>query len=362
MHLDVIFVGTKFTHNKPLEEYVLRNVEKVCSHIGSIRFYKDSQSSLFLDLEAMFDDERHLLIVTSKQSFPTIGKLICTITEDNLVLKENQLIPSNATLYAYNSYVIEYAKTQVNVLCMDEMQTLPEILLECEETSAVIQLFEEDEASAKILLDTLSQTYEVRLEFVTLVSGWIEVHIAGKKHGDIASFITSAKQLLPKKIIAASNIMLYIIERLSQKNKTLTFAESCTGGLLSYYLTKNNRASNILNGALVTYSNDIKTSWLAVDEAVLERYGAVSAAVVEQMSEGAMSVAQADYALSISGIAGDGGGTPQKPVGTVYIGVRAENLHQEEHFLFHGDRNYVQHQSVLQAMKMLLLIDKEMFF
>ena len=362
MKLDILFVGTKFLYNIPLQEYALRQARRVCETIGSIRFYKDAENSLFLDLEALFEDGRQTLVVTTKQSYPTIGKLVCTITQDNLVLKEDVLIPSRASLFAMGSYLIEHSGAKLNVLALDEMQKMPPILLEERSRGAVIQLFGEDENSAKILLDTLSQTYDVKLEFVTLVDGWLEVHIQSKKHGDIAEFIHSARQLLPRNIVPAGNIVTYIIERLAEEKKSITFAESCTGGLLSYFLTRNNGASKILNGALITYSNEIKANWLAVDKEVLENYGAVSAQTVEQMSAGAMSVSEADFAISVSGIAGDTGATPQKPVGTVYIGVRSKTDHVEEHLLFAGDRNYVQYQSVLYAIKMLLLNNREIFF
>ena len=362
MKLNVVFVGTKFLYNDPLQAYALRQAKKLSDALVSIHFYKDGENSLFLDLEAMFEDKKNTLIVASKQNFPTIGKLVCTITEDNLVLKEEMLIPSRTTLFEHNSYLVEYRGARVNILLLDEMQKMPAILLEEERKSAVIQLFGEDENSAKVLLDTLSQTYDVKLEFVTLVDGWLEVHIESKKHGNVAEFIHSAKQLLPKKIIPSANIMTYIIETLSLQNKTITFAESCTGGLLTYFLTRNNGASKILNGSLVTYSNEIKANWLAVDRDVLETFGAVSKETVTQMSEGAMSVSEADFAISVSGIAGDTGGTPQKPVGTVYIGVRTKTDHIEEHLLLQGDRNYVQYQSVLYAIKALLLHDKETFF
>jgi len=362
MKLNLVFVGTKFLYNQPLQEYVLRQAKKICDAVTSIRFYKDGENTLFLDLEALFEEPKNTLIVASKQNFPTIGKLVCTITEDNLILKEDMLIPSRASLFEHNSYLLEHKGAKVNVISLDEMQKMPVILLEEEKKSAVIQLFGEDESSAKVLLETLSQTYDVKLEFVTLVEGWLEIHVESKKHGSIAEFIHSVKQLLPKKIIPASNVMIYIIERLSELDKTITFAESCTGGLLAYYLTRNNGASKILNGSLVTYSNEIKASWLAVDRDVLETFGAVSKETVAQMSEGAMSVSEADFAISVSGIAGDTGGTPQKPVGTVYIGVRSKTNHYEEHLLFHGDRNYVQYQSVLYAIKMLLVYNEEVFF
>ncbi len=362
MKLNLVFVGTKFLYNDALQEYALRQAKKLSDTITSIRFYKDGENSLFLDLEAMLQEKKDTLIIASKQNFPTIGKIISTITEDNLVLKEGMLIPSQASLFEDNSYLIEYKGARVNILSLDEMQKMPVVLLEDERKSAVIQLFGEDENSARVLLDTLSQTYDVKLEFVTLIEGWLEVYIETKKHGNVAEFIHSVKQLLPKKIVAAGNIMTYIIETLAQQNKTITFAESCTGGLLTYFLTRNNGASKILDGSLITYSNEIKASWLAVDRDTLETFGAVSYETVEQMSEGAMSVSEADFAISVSGIAGDTGGTPQKPVGTVYIGVRSKTEHIEEHLLLKGDRNYVQYQSVLYAIKLLLLNNKEVFF
>ncbi len=362
MKLDVIFAGTKFFFNEPLREYALRSVKKSCREVASIRFYKDAENSLFLELEEMLAKDSALIIIASKQNYATIGKLLCTITEDNLTLKEEHLIPSKAVVYEKSSYLIAYRDASVNVLMLDEMQKMPPVLLECEDDAAVMQLFGESESSAKVLLETLSQTYDVKLEFVTLIEGWLEVHIYSKKHGSIAAFMHSAKQLLPGKVILASNIMTYIIERLAEHKKSITFAESCTGGLLSYFLTRNNGASKVLNGALITYANDIKANWLAVDRDVLETFGAVSAEVVRQMSEGALSVSEADYAISVSGIAGDSGGTPQKPVGTVFIGIRSRSWHHEEHLLLQGDRNYVQYQSVLYAIKMLIMREAELFF
>ena len=362
MKLKVIFVGAKFLYNKGLREYLLRQIEQECGEVVASRFYKEGENTLFLDLEIDLDQKGHIVIVTSKQTYPTIGKLLCTITQDNLVLREDTLIPSKASLFAQKSYLLEVGEAVVNVIQAEVMQRLPQLLIQNDSKSAVIQLFNEDEASAKVLFATLSQTYEVQLEFITLIEGWLEVHVKSKKHGDIAKFIQAAKQLLPNKVIPAKNIMTYMIERLSQKGKTVSFGESCTGGLLSYFLTKNNGASKILEGALITYANEIKANWLAVDEAVLERYGAVSAEVVEQMSEGVLRVSEADYAVAISGIAGDTGGTPEKPVGTVFIGVRGKGFHREEHLLLQGDRNYVQYQSVLYAIKLLFLSDIETFF
>jgi nicotinamide-nucleotide amidase len=236
------------------------------------------------------------------------------------------------------------------------------VLLNIEESKATMHLFEEDKVSAMAMLAPIAQMYDLKINIVTLIEGWLRVDIRSKKYGNISKFMTSAKQLLPNKLIPSSNIIAFIIERLSSSGKKITFAESCSGGLLTYYFTRNNNSSKIFDGSLVTYSNAMKENWLGVDSKTLEEYGAVSSEVVLEMSDGAINVSNADYAISISGIAGDGGGSEYKPVGTVYIGVRSKNMHQEKRINLNGDRNYIQHQSVLFAIKMLLLMDKETFF
>lgn len=362
MKLHLIFVGNKFIYNTPLQEYIVRKIEQKTDYINSVTYFKESDNSLFLYLEQELNTPCKLMIVTTKQNFSTIGKLLCTVTSDNQIFKENMLIPSNSSVYDDGSYLLEYKDSMVNVLHMDEMQKMPEILLQSQDLSATIHIFEEDKESAVAMLGPIAQTFDVNIDVVNLIDGWLRVDIVSKKYGDISKFIHSAKNLLPSKLISASNIVHYIIETLAARQKKITFAESCTGGLLSYYFTKENGASKILEGSLVTYSNELKENWLAVEQNLLEEFGAVSKEVVLKMGEGALNVSNADYALSISGIAGDTGGTPQKPIGTVFIGVRTKTTHKEIHLNLKGDRNYIQAQSVLFAVKMLLLIDKEMFF
>jgi nicotinamide-nucleotide amidase len=362
MKLHLIFIGNKFIYNQPLKEYILRNVQKDVKFIDTVTYFKESDNSLFLYLEQELQENDKILIVTNKQNFSTVGKVICTVTGDNQVLKEGMLIPQKATLYEDRTYLLEYKSAIVNVMFMDEGENIPQILIQTIDTKATVHVFEEQKEDLISILNPLAQTYEVNFGVTSYVDGWLRVDIDSKRYGDISKFIRAAKNLLPKKLIASADIVEYIIERLSNEGKKASFAESCTGGLLSYYFTKHNGASKILEGSLVTYSNALKENWLAVEHQTLEREGAVSAAVVEEMSEGALNVSHADYALSISGIAGDTGGTPLKPVGTVYIGVRSKTAHLEKHLHFNGDRNYVQHQSAMMAIKMLLLIDKDTFF
>ena len=144
-----------------------------------------------------------------------------------------------------------------------------------------------------------------------------------------------------------------IIDILKERRQSVTFAESCTGGGVAATFTAVPGASAVFNGSVVTYANEIKHRWLGVSEEVLERYGAVSEACVSQMLEGVKELAHADYALAISGIAGPDGGTPQKPVGTVYIGLLTPNTKEVRRHLFSGDREAIQRQSITHALTWL---------
>lgn len=362
MKLHLLFIGNKFAYNRSLREYILRKVEQKVDFIDTITYFKEGDNSLFLELESILNNDGKILIITTKKQFATVGKLICTVTSDNQVLQDGMLTPQKSSLFGEGSYLLEYKNTIVNVIHIDEEQKMPEVLLSAHNAHEVVHVFQEEQETLFALLNPIAQTYEVQLHITKIIEDWLRVDISSNKYGDISKFIEASKQLLPRKLINASNIIAYIIEHLSRAEKKVSFAESCTGGLLSYYFTKNNGTSTILDGSLVTYSNVLKENWLAVDHTILQEHGAVSSECVAEMSEGVMNVSDADYALSISGIAGDGGGTELKPVGTVYISVRSKTEHREEHLELSGDRNYVQYQSVLHAVKMLLLIDKEMFF
>jgi nicotinamide-nucleotide amidase len=133
-----------------------------------------------------------------------------------------------------------------------------------------------------------------------------------------------------------------IIETLAERKQSITFAESCTGGRIASAFTAIPGASNVLNGSCVTYSNEIKQRWLGVEQRVLKEFGAVSEACVSQMLDGIQKMAQSDYAIAVSGIAGPTGGTEFKPVGTVYIGISTPWNKEVVQCHFKGNREEVQ--------------------
>lgn len=145
-----------------------------------------------------------------------------------------------------------------------------------------------------------------------------------------------------------------LIEILSMRNQTVSFAESCTGGRIASAFTAVSGSSAILHGSCVTYANRIKEEWLGVPREILETKGAVSKECVEYMLAGMEKMAVSDYTLAVSGIAGPTGGTEFKPVGTVYIGLRTPaGKNEVHHCLFKGERHQVQEQATAFAIELL---------
>jgi nicotinamide-nucleotide amidase len=116
-----------------------------------------------------------------------------------------------------------------------------------------------------------------------------------------------------------------VVKLLTARTQTLAIAESCTGGYLAHRITNVPGASAIFLAGSVTYSNEAKAAMLGVDSALIEKHGAVSKQVAQAMAEGARARANSDFALATTGIAGPGGGTEEKPVGTVFIALAAKD-------------------------------------
>jgi nicotinamide-nucleotide amidase len=134
---------------------------------------------------------------------------------------------------------------------------------------------------------------------------------------------------------------------------TLGLAESCTGGLVSKRLTDVPGASAFLMESVISYSNESKIRSLGVDEGLIARHGAVSAEVAEAMAEGIRRRADTDFGLSVTGIAGPTGGTPQKPVGLVYIALSDDAHTEHRRVVLPGDRNLIRWRASQAALDLL---------
>ena len=191
--------------------------------------------------------------------------------------------------------------------------------------------------------------------------GQIELHLSAR-----AASMESAQAALDEAIRQVSAVIgedvfstdgrsmeAVVGDMLASRGYRITVAESCTGGLLTSRLTDVAGSSRYVDRAVVAYSNDAKIDLLGVEPGVIEQHGAVSEAVALAMAEGARARAAADVGVGVTGIAGPGGGTPEKPVGTVAIAAVTPSATRTRMFRFHGERKHVKFQASQAALDMV---------
>ena len=151
-----------------------------------------------------------------------------------------------------------------------------------------------------------------------------------------------------------------VAELLTDKGLTISTAESCTGGLLGHVLTSVSGSSAYFDRGIISYTNEAKHELLGVSTTDLDQYGAVSEQVAKAMCEGVRTHARTDIGVSTTGIAGPMGGTKEKPVGLVYIGVSIKNKTIVKRFVFPGTRLENKDETCVQALHLIKKIVSEM--
>ena len=137
-----------------------------------------------------------------------------------------------------------------------------------------------------------------------------------------------------------------------KKGVFITTAESCTGGLIASSIVSISGSSNIFKSSLITYSNEMKSKLLNINSKIIQINGAVSEIVATQMAENVLDVLGADVSIAVTGIAGPGGGSKEKPVGLVWIAIGNKDFTITEKFLFTGNRLDVRQKTTLEALKL----------
>jgi len=185
--------------------------------------------------------------------------------------------------------------------------------------------------------------------------GIVKLRVSAPSADQLGVFTQELYQLIPELIFGeGKDTLAKVVGELLIKSKaTLATAESCTGGAISSAITSVPGASAYFNGAIVSYSNTAKTAELGVSEELLKTHGAVSEAVALQMVKGAAKSLESDYAISTTGIAGPDGGTEEKPVGTVWIGLRTPSSITARCFQLFGQRQQIVERSTMTALNLL---------
>ncbi len=173
----------------------------------------------------------------------------------------------------------------------------------------------------------------------------------------ISDFKDELRERIGKHIYAEeeTSISEVIADMLKERKETLSVAESCTGGLLAKMLTDISGSSDYFERGVVSYSNQAKSDALGVPQSLIEQHGAVSSEVAVAMAQGMINSAKTDYALSITGIAGPTGGTDDKPVGTIWIGLASKDGVVTREFHFATDREINRQRAAAAALNMLRL-------
>ncbi len=154
-----------------------------------------------------------------------------------------------------------------------------------------------------------------------------------------------------------SNLYLKIVKLLTKKKLTVSFAESCTGGLLASSITSISGSSKVFNMGLVTYSNNAKVKLLKVPKKTITKYGAVSYETCLSMVKNLSKISKSNISVSITGVAGPNGGTKAKPVGLVYIGLKKRSKIIIKKNLFKSKKRIsIQKATTMEAFKMILSI------
>jgi len=327
--MEVIFVGKEWRFKKALKEELFRYIS-----FDAIK-YIDS-----FDID--FRPNNDTLIVTNQKTYPLVTRIIARLANQNIVVKNDILVPEKSK-FSKNSFLVELGGKNVNVILLEK--EVPEIFI-ITPSFERINVFKMDKDTALMFLEPILNAHKLDYTVYENEGGFVEI-VTEPLSDTIKKEIIST---IP--YVVFGNLFEHIVKTLPPKK--ITFAESCTGGLIASHLTKISGSSNCFDGSVVTYANRIKHEWLGVENSTLEKYGAVSEQTVKEMLLGAIEISKADFAIAVSGIAGPTGGTPTKPVGTVYIGVADRKNLQVELLHLKGDRNYIQYQAMMNAIRLFI--------
>jgi nicotinamide-nucleotide amidase len=356
--LHILYIGDRLRFDTLLQGYVRRECARRGWVVGRESFLPALVAETPLTLqEELSRSPRHLLLADG-DAFALVGRILSTLGDTTLQLSaEGILVPATASEVGPSGYTVTLEGREVHVALSRADHPFPTLPLP-ERGTRCYQYFARNEAEAKALRRALLPLQSDGIFLTPIAPGWERLCACGESAiGRLEERLSGRKlRLLP-----FPSLVQALIHYLGEQGRTLTFAESCTGGRLAAAVTAHSGSSAILEGSWVTYANRIKEGWLGVRAETLERHGAVSEACVREMAAGAQRRVGAEIAVAISGIAGPTGAVPGKPVGTVWFGLRNGSREFTELKRFQGDRNAVQEQAVRHALKMIVESEEKIF-
>lgn len=350
----ILIIGLDIAINRPFLEYILREYRANFKSFADMKIINKTDSEIFQILENLSLEYDNITAYASSENFSLIAKIIASLTNDMLEVRQNILAPTLSTAND-GGFLVKLNKANLNLINANPLEKLAKPLIEDKKQGLEFFIYGFEVSSIKYTLDELGSKFDIDItslpysKFITLIN------IRKRKFGNIDGFLEETKALFKEKIIFEESLASFIVKKLKQRGEKITFAESCTAGLIASKIGEISGASDVFDGSVVTYANSIKSSWLRVSDETLQNYGAVSKECVLEMLYGALDMnEEANYALAVSGIAGPNGGSEEKPVGTVFIGaIKKDESVLVKEFHFGGDRNYIREESVNVAFSLL---------
>ena len=357
----IFIIGDDIIINKDYKKYIFRKYEEKFKEIQEIKILSKTDKDLPFILEKIIKKYDFITIFSSYEHYHIVAKIISTINDDNLVLKEDTLVPDKALEFAKNSSLNLVNDTKINLLKVSVEEKLPKLLGEIELNFDYFCIFDMDEDSVKILLQTITKSYEIDIKTSFILSNLTLVKAQALQYGQLKSFMQGVEKIFDSKFMIGNDPINFIVKKLLDQNLKISFAESCTGGMCANEITKIDGISKIFDGSIISYSNKIKHEWLGVSESILENNGEYSERCMYFMLKGIFKTAKPDFAIAISGVAGSEDIANIKS-GTIFIGAMyKDGTYLQEILNLKGDRIYIKKQAVIASFCLLLKLKPHFF-
>lgn len=356
----LLIIGAELTLNKNYLDYISKHYEDNFGELNERICLDKATKELPFLLETWINEYDYITIFTNNKLYATSAKIIATLNKDSLVFQDDILVPSKTLNSSQNSFLTQISRCKINLLKISLDERLPELLSKPKINFAFFCLRDIDEDSAIILLDTLAKSYKIDILSTSLLSNLVLIKAISTQFSRLESFLQAVDNLFRQKLILAKNPLEFIASKLMQRELKISFAESCTAGLCAAELAKFNGISSIFEGSIISYSKRLKHEWLGVSDLVLQNE--YSDKCVYFMLKGVFKTSACDFALAISGVAGDEDDKGVK-AGTIFIGAMyRDGSFLQEQLHIKGERNFVRHQAVLASFMLMLKLKPEVFF
>lgn len=355
----LIIIGEEIMINNDYKDYICRKYREHFDELGDI-LYLFEDKDLPFTLESLSKKADFITIFAMPSSYATTAKILATLCEDNLILKDELLVPSMAKC-AQNSFLVHLNNAQINLILAQIDEKLPKLLCKHPFTFIYFCLLGMDKDSVQILISSIANIHQISLVCTQLLDDLVLIKASASGFTQLEGFMEAAFKLFENRIFLGANPIEYIVNKLLELKLKISFAESCTGGLLASTLTSFDGVSQIYDGSMITYSNTLKHKWLGVGDDILENGGVYSERCVYFMLKGVFKTTSCEFALAISGVAGEEEDLGCKP-GVVYIGCMfKDGSFIQERLVLRGDRNFIRQKARLACFALLIKLKPTLF-